>query len=148
MYFLLQVSTLHTEEIEFGLLLTPTAVQTCEDPKDMRARVEKNGYKNGTQFGSLTSQVVYGNLLPTPVVMDTNGGNVKKIDERRERALSKGINGNGFGKTLSEIVQREIGETSQLNPRFVAEMMGFPPDWTELPFQNGEEKASKPMETQ
>lgn len=23
-------------------------------------------------------------------------------------------------------------------PRFVAEMMGFPPNWTELPFQNGE----------
>lgn len=23
---------------------------------------------------------------------------------------------------------------SQLNPRYVAEMMGFPPDWTYLPF--------------
>jgi len=31
-------------------------------------------------------------------------------------------------------------KTSQLNPRFVAEMMGFPPNWTELPFQNGEQK--------
>jgi hypothetical protein len=36
---------------------------------------------------------------------------------------------------------------SQLSPRFVAEMMGFPPNWTELPFQasaipilNGETK--------
>jgi hypothetical protein len=33
------------------------------------------------------------------------------------------------------------GKSSQLNPRFVAEMMGFPPDWTELPFTNGEMKA-------
>lgn len=31
-------------------------------------------------------------------------------------------------------------KTSQLNPLFVAEMMGFPPDWTELPFLNGEKK--------
>lgn len=26
---------------------------------------------------------------------------------------------------------------SQLNPRFVAEMMGFPPDWSYLPFLTG-----------
>jgi hypothetical protein len=30
------------------------------------------------------------------------------------------------------------GETGQLNPRFVAEMMGFPYNWTEKPFRNGE----------
>jgi len=29
------------------------------------------------------------------------------------------------------------GAGSQLNPRFVAEMMGFPPNWTEFPFLNG-----------
>lgn len=33
------------------------------------------------------------------------------------------------------------GGTSQLNPLFVAEMMGFPPDWTVLPFQSGDQKA-------
>lgn len=27
------------------------------------------------------------------------------------------------------------GKTSQLNPQFVAEMMGFSPDWTVLPFK-------------
>jgi hypothetical protein len=36
---------------------------------------------------------------------------------------------------------------SQLNPRFVAEMMGFPPNWTELPFLSGETNQSKPEET-
>jgi hypothetical protein len=40
----------------------------------------------------------------------------------------------------------QTGKTSQLNPLFVAEMMGFPTDWTILPFQNGETKASKDME--
>jgi hypothetical protein len=121
----------------------------------------------GTEYG----------LLPTPVVMDTNGGNLEKIDQRRARAKAKGINGNGFGVTLTELanrgmlptptardlrsgfsqgskafekrklqsrgvnlhehIQREIGQNFQLNPRFVMEMMGFPPDWTELPFLNG-----------
>jgi len=27
------------------------------------------------------------------------------------------------------------------------EMMGFPPDWTELPFLSGETNQSKPLET-
>ena len=38
--------------------------------------------------------------------------------------------------------------TSQLNPRFVAEMMGFPENYTELPFLNGEPNLSKHTEMQ
>jgi hypothetical protein len=44
----------------------------------------------------------------------------------------------------SQVVENELaiifqdGTTSQLNHRLVIEMMGFPPDWTELPFQNCE----------
>ena len=38
-------------------------------------------------------------------------------------------------------MQNNSSKDSQLNPRFVAEMMGFPPNWTELPFQSGEQKA-------
>ena len=57
------------------LLQTPTTVQTDEPPEKMRARAEKNGYKNGTKFGSLTSQIKYdqrvrGMLLPTPLVVE------------------------------------------------------------------------------
>ena len=41
----------------------------------MRARAEKNGYKNGTKFGSLTSQIKYDPrvqnlLLPTPLAVE------------------------------------------------------------------------------
>lgn len=41
---------------------------------------------------------------------------------------------------LCAVVQQEYptGKTSQLNPHFVLEMMGFPPDWTLSPFLNGE----------
>lgn len=50
-------------------------MQTDEPPEKMRARAEKNGYKNGTKFGSLTSQIKYdqrvrGMLLPTPLVVE------------------------------------------------------------------------------
>jgi hypothetical protein len=47
--------------------------------------------------------------------------------------------------TLTRYLQ--TGKNSQLNPRFVAEMMGFPPNWTELPFLNGGRKVSKDMGT-
>ena len=56
------------------LLQTPTTVQTDEPPEKMRAMAEKNGYKNGTKFGSLTSQIKYDprvkGLWPTPVTQD------------------------------------------------------------------------------
>jgi DNA (cytosine-5)-methyltransferase 1 len=45
----------------------------------------------------------------------------------------------GSGNPLRKI----SGAYSQLNPRFVAEMMGFPPNWTELPFLNGETESIK-----
>ena len=40
------------------------------------------------------------------------------------------------------------GKTSQLSVQFVEEMMGFPKNWTELPFLNGDKNQSKPTETQ
>ena len=40
------------------------------------------------------------------------------------------------------------GAGSRLNPLFVAEMMGFPVDWTVLPFQSGETNPSKDLGTQ
>ena len=33
----------------------------------------------------------------------------------------------------------------QMKPRFVAEMMGFPANWTELPFQSGETEEPETM---
>jgi hypothetical protein len=101
---------------------------------------------------------------------------LQKIDQRRARALESKKNGNGFGQTIGELANRgllptpmasdgggkvtglenqmsltkmarkQTGTTSQLNPRFVAEMMGFPPNWTELPFQSGEMNQSKHTE--
>jgi hypothetical protein len=185
----------------------------------MRARAERNGYKNGTQYNGLASQVVYG-LLPTPLTnmsnrkLDENGQhtshttgkkyginlnqlakaamlptptrfdyNTPRSPEAWERAKEKhgdalqvplkqlAANGmlptpaaqNHRAASSTEALQKrgrlkpkadsladqfaQSGKSSQLNPRFVAEMMGFPVNWTELPFQSGEPSQSKPTET-
>jgi hypothetical protein len=238
MYFQLYPSTLPTEGIGFGLL--PTVV-----PESRGTRSEEGMSKRHSM--ELQDMAIRG-LLPTPTVMDTNCGDLEKIDQRRARALAKGTNGNGFGMTIGELANRNLlptptakdekngeerpnsildymnfhgmlptpkvggkegyetrakrqghqkaishleafveyqmlptptarcwntgtekerpldepsrrselnhliaqenGKPSRLNPQFVLEMMGFPPDWTELPFLSGETNPSKPEETQ
>ena len=75
-----------SEEEEMILLQTPTTVQTDEPPERMRARAERNGYKNGTKFGSLTSQIKYDErvalMLKTPCAMDCSG------DTRKSKGIS------------------------------------------------------------
>lgn len=87
-------------------------------------------------------------MLPTPTTTDYKGayspeGMVSKDGIDRSSLLR-----NIYIHTEDQQFKAEDGTTSQLNPLFVAEMMGFPVDWTVLPFQSGETKASKDMETQ
>jgi hypothetical protein len=68
-------------------------------------------------------------MLPTPQASDWKG--------------SAGPSENWKGDLDLAVQAHEIcgvprGTTSQLSPQFVLEMMGFPTDWTELPFLNGE----------
>ena len=221
--FQLAVSERPTEGIESGLLqeeyqqllLTPTAVMITEDPKKFKERAKKNGYRNGTTYGSLASQVMFSDILPTPNAMDIPHKDME-INERGRRNPKKGKTDHSLGledmavtkllptpcsieatkytKTINPNSQMgqgitalavngllptptamEIkhsnrvkglkekgakgmysrkngalrpngltdfldfnnqvgGGTSQLNPLFVEEMMGFPLMWTALPF--------------
>lgn len=65
------------------------------------------------------------NMLPTPTSNCQKGGAIRTDPKRQSDTLA-----HHFAETP--------GKTSQLNPLFVAEMMGFPTNWTILPFQNGE----------
>ena len=77
-------------------------------------------------------------LLPTPATRDYKGARSK------EALIEAGRNStNSLPDAFSQ-----TGKSSQLNPRFVMEMMGFPPNWTVLPFQSGETNQSKQEETQ
>jgi hypothetical protein len=85
-------------------------------------------HTSGSEFG----------LLPTPTTRDWKGA-------RSSEALQAA--GRTNTNSLSDFYAQP-GKTSQLNPQFVLEMMGFPSDWSLLPFQNGETKASRQQETQ
>lgn len=52
----------------------------------------------------------------------------------QEEIGKRPFNGNVYGETLPDTVKKVTGSTSQLNPLFVEEMMGFPLMWTALPF--------------
>jgi hypothetical protein len=75
-------------------------------------------------------------LLPTPTTRDYKGARTTEALAAAERNETN---------SLPEYFAQP-GKTSQLNPQFVLEMMGFPPDWTELPFQNGATNQSRQPE--
>ncbi len=52
-----------TAERDFGLWLTPRAAETAEDPEKF---VKRNGDRNYTKCGSLSAQVKYPAMWPTP----------------------------------------------------------------------------------
>ena len=155
LYFLLQASTRRTAGTGSGLLLTPT---TREEPVDLdkfKARMEK--YPNGTTMPNLATQVQQ--MLPTPTTSCANNGTAQErpkgqpsrrselnhlvAQEMHNGMLPTPAAGDGH-KTTSNTHQKTInrlapvGSGFQLSPQFVAEMMGFPLDWTVSPFQSGD----------
>jgi len=132
--FQLQVSTHRTKEKEYGLLLTPTTREQVQDLDKFKKRMEK--YPNGTTMPNLATQIS-SLMLPTPTARCWNTGtDIERTDGITRRS------------ELNHLMAQENGKPSQLSPLFVEEMMGFPENWTALPFQNGETSQLKPMETQ
>jgi len=151
-YFQLAVSTLPTDGIGFGLLPTAreaSARGNCSNDRK-RGNLEdaiasgllptpnQRDYKGRTGSGWTQQSSLPNTLLPTPATRDHKG-------VRSEEALQKA--GRNETNSLPDAFS-QTGKTSQLNPLFVAEMMGFPTDWTILPFQSGETNQSKLTETQ
>jgi len=108
------VPSMHrTGATEFGLL--PTA--------------QTQGLKVCSKQGK--TEFVKFELLPTPTASGEESYETRAKRHGHEKAVSY----------LSSFVQFKTGTTSQLSPLFVAEMMGFPTDWTVLPFLNGAKRA-------
>jgi hypothetical protein len=174
MYCQLQVSAHLTEGIGFGLLLkTPSAMDSYSE--NLTKKEQKFGH-SGTLAQEVQSGFIYQRgLLPTPTAMDsTNATATMKSSQVKEgsmhsvtltRAMSMGMLptptvNEGKNATFPEsqinrssligelMKTQDIGKTSQLNPLFVLEMMGFPPNWTTLPFLSGETNQSKQPATQ
>ncbi|WP_184549829.1 hypothetical protein [Mucilaginibacter sp. FT3.2] len=110
--------------------LIPTA--TAMDSSQATAKMNPSHIKKDSLHSMTLTRLIA--MLPTPTARDWKAP--QAIEHKNAEAIS-----------LPGTIRFRIGMNGQLNPRFVAEMMGFPPDWTELPFQNGEAKVSKPSET-
>ena len=111
-----------TEEIEYGSLLpTPTVF----DSTNASATMKSSQVKEGSMHSMTLTRMMDKGMLPTPTASDKNP------HWKTE---------NWKGNDLSSHINEAFGTRSHLNPRFVAEMMGFPPNWTELPFLSGEMK--------
>lgn len=101
-----------------GMLPTPIA-------GDWKGQVRSDGTANMLS-GKIALMAKTGNL-PTPTARCHNAGTTKD----RKDGISR-------DSELNHLVARSVGKSSQLNPLFVGEMMGFPRYYTVLPFLDGE----------
>lgn len=120
----------HTEETGYGLsqgvlLPTPRATEIVEDPYRF---VKRTGDRTMNCVPNLSSMAAFRPwMLPTPTASCHKAGTTKD----RKDGISR-------ESELNHFVAKQIGETFQLNPLFVQEMMGFPSDWLVSPFQDGD----------
>jgi hypothetical protein len=115
-----------------GLLPTPK-VSDVEGGVVKDVQVENGKYfrenKDGVRWGVKLRDVVETQIMPTPTATDYKGAyppaSIDNFPQRRNM--------------IRNVYQYEKEEydpkTCQLSPQFVLEMMGFPTDWTLIPFQ-------------
>lgn len=131
------------EIIREMLLPTPTAAEIHH-----RQRVERwkrqgrtsmhekeDGEKNPN---GLTDFLDFHGLLPTPTARDWKGAPTLEHFARKGKKPHQGSLPDFFA---------QAGRSFQLNPLFVAEMMGFPVNWTVSPFLPGGSSPSRDTET-
>jgi hypothetical protein len=126
-----QVGILDTMEF-YGMLPTPRV----KGHGNSHQRIEDG------KIDDLTTMARF-NMLPTPMASDFKGA------YRPESMENKTGKVNREERLVNIYLKTEMeynSKTSQLSPQFVMEMMGFPTDWTLLPFLNGETNPSKPQE--
>lgn len=134
--------------LDMGMLPTPNAQDwnTGVKPETYEARKQRHAEKGVNLQMSLRQMAMGSGMLPTPTTRDYKGD--------RKLTDGKNITNNGIeiGITLEQAARiltqktEATSKTSHLSPQFVMEMMGFPTDWTLLPFLNGEQNQSKPEE--
>jgi len=135
--FQLRVLALPIEETAFGLLPTVKTFD-ANGQRQLDANGQNVSNTTGRKYGVHLVQMAASQMLPTPNAFDWNTARSEKAHAKAKQQ---------YGNALQDTLRQRAGQGFQLNPRFVAEMMGFPVNWTELPFQNGEQNPLKPTET-
>ena len=114
-----------------GFMPTPTALD-CGS-----GRMNRSLSKGASERPTLALAARMG-MLPTPTANDARNVSLPPSQAKRD---------GGMVKTVMRSDEYRAGAGFRLNPRFVAEMMGFPIDWTALPFKGGAGNPSKPTAT-
>jgi hypothetical protein len=123
-----------TRAMAMGLLPTPAAYDwnSTESPEKYLIRKEKMLKERNINLHLPLKQ--WARMLPTPNQRDYLGCTTPGT------RITSTVKTQNYGEVLPDTIKRITGTTSQLNPLFVEEMMGFPKNWTTLPFLNGETK--------
>lgn len=115
--------------LSLGMLPTPNSAKASND-----TTLAKSG--DGRSKPNKLGWALAEGMLPTPAASNPNDGESPETWHKRAEALKeKHGNGNGAGTPLSIAVQDATGLIGLLNHRYVMEMMGFPPDWCDIPPQ-------------
>lgn len=117
-------------------------VQLLPTPNAREADKYTKKYNPKSQMGTALTAMAVNGMLPSPPARDWKNSNISK------EAWAKRIRENRQ-EELMITIYKATGKTSQLNPLFVEEMMGFPLMWATLPFlsQSGDRNQSRDMET-
>lgn len=121
------------EIIREMLLPTPTATEIHHRQRVERWKQQGRTSMHGAEDGEknpngLTDFLDFHGLLPTPTARDWKGAPTLEHFARKGKNPQQGSLPDFFA---------QAGRSFQLNPLFVAEMMGFPVNWTVLPFLPG-----------
>ena len=127
------------EIIREMLLPTPTATEIHHRQRVERWKRQGRVSMHETEDGEknpngLTDFLDFHGLLPTPTARDWKGAPTLENFQRKGKNPHQG--------SLPDFFAR-AGRSFQLNPLFVAEMMGFPVNWTVLPFLPGGSSPSR-----
>ena len=124
-----------------GLLPTPMASGDICHPERIRRLKSAGGQTMGSRKcgksrpNGIMDYLMFQGILLMPTMLDKENPTLTSRKRGNEPIMEQSAKSS------------KCGRSSQLNPLFVQEMMGFPYLWTELPFQSGEQKQSTPTET-
>ena len=121
------------------LLPTPTATEIHHWQRMERWKRQGRTSMHEAEDGEknpngLTDFLDFHGLLPIPAARDWKGAPTLENFERKGKNPRQGSLPDFFA---------QAGRSFQLNPLFVAEMMGFPVNWTVLPFLPGGNSPSR-----
>lgn len=123
-------------------------VRLLPTPNAREADKYSKKYNPNSQMGTALTAMAVNGMLPTPIRRDYQPSVSPQTLKRKDGKMRTDSLCN-LPVMLGEHCLQTGGRTSQLNPLFVEEMMGFPLMWTTLPFlsQNGDRNQLKDMET-